>query len=90
MAELKRVRERIAELAGRPKNVTIQEIEWVVNQLGTLGFKTHIRGTQHNKIFRVNGRIFSICSHNRGSKQIKSCYVKDFLDALIELGLYEE
>ncbi len=90
MAELKKIKQKIAELAERRKNVTIQEIEWVVNQLGQYGFETGCRGTTHNKIFRVAEQRFGVCSHNPGSKQVKHCYVDAFVDAMIELGLYEE
>jgi hypothetical protein len=90
MAELRRVVARITELAGRRKNVSVDEIEWVVNQLNGLGYDTNVRGTQHNKIFRVDKAIFTVCSHNKGSKQIKPCYVDNFLNAMVELGLYEE
>jgi hypothetical protein len=31
-----------------------------------------------------------VCTHNPGSKQVKGCYVDDFLNAMMELGLYEE
>lgn len=90
MADLKRVQARIAELAGRRKNVTIEEMEWVVSQLKALGYDTNVRGTQHNKMFRVGRAFFSVCSHNKGSRQVKSCYVDNFLKAMIELELYEE
>jgi hypothetical protein len=87
MAELRKVRERIAEIAGRRKNVTIEEIEWIANQLKALGYDVNVRGTQHNKIFRIGQTIFNISSHNKGSKQIKRCYVDNFLDAMVELEL---
>lgn len=90
MAERNKVEERIREIAGRRKNTTLQEIEWVLNQLAQLGWETSKRGTSHNMMFRVAEQKFSICSHNRGSKQLKRCYVDAFLNAMTELGLYAD
>ncbi len=39
--------------------------------------------------FRIGERQFSICRHHRGSKQIKVCYVDEFLDVMEDLDLYE-
>ena len=89
-AERKRVEEHIREIAGRRKNTTLQEIEWVVNQLALLGWETNKRGTSHNMMFRVGEQQFAVCSHNRGNKQLKRCYVDAFLNAMTELGLYED
>jgi hypothetical protein len=90
MAELRKIKERIEEIAGRPRNVTLSEIEKVVEQLKSHGFvvKTRPAG-DHAKIFHINDQLFSICTHHRGSKQLKLTYVKDFLNAMLELGLYE-
>ena len=41
-------------------------------------------------IIRIDGQIFSICTHHRGNKQVKAVYVDQFLDAMSELGLYED
>jgi len=90
MAEVDKVKERIAELANRRKNVTLQEIEWVVKQLGINGFETSCRTATHNRLFRVGTRRFAVCCHNPGSRQVKGCYVDEFLDAMSELGLYEK
>ena len=87
MAEREKVEELIREIEGRRKNTTLQEIERIVNQLHILGYETSKRGTSHNMMFRVGEQKFSICSHNRGSKQLKRCYVDAFLNAMSELGL---
>ena len=88
MADLKRIKDRIAELAGRPKNVELSEIEWVVNHLGNNGYNVSIRKNDHSTIW-VNKRQFGVCHHNPGNKQIKACYVSEFLDAMADVGVYE-
>jgi hypothetical protein len=44
----------------------------------------------HQTLLSVNGQRFGVCHHNRGSKQIKACYVKEFLDKMEDLGIHEE
>jgi hypothetical protein len=89
MAELKKIQERIREIAGRRKNVKLTDIEWVVKQLGLNGFDTNVRDNGHQTLFRVGTRRFGVCSHNPGNSQVKSCYVDEFVEAMIDLGLYE-
>ena len=86
MADLSRIRERIHELAGRRRNVTPAEIEWIVNQLGMLGDgRLYVAGND------VAGKArFAVCPHNKDAKQGKCCYVDEFLTAMVKLGLYEE
>jgi len=90
MADLKKIKERIAEIAASPKNVQSEDIEWVVTHLGNNGHNISIRRNDHAVLFRVGGCQFGLCHHNRGSKQIKACYVKEFLDAMVEVGVYED
>ena len=90
MAELRRIQETIRELAGRRKNVELSEIQWVINQLALLGYRTTARKTRHSILFSVDSHRFGVCSHNPGSGQVKACYVNDFIDAMIDLGIYED
>jgi hypothetical protein len=90
MADLKQIEERIRELAGRRRNVKLAEIEWVVNQLRLNGYDTGSRTNGHQTIFRVGTRRFGVCSHHPGSKQVKACYVDEFVDVMIDIGLYDE
>jgi hypothetical protein len=90
MAELKRVKARIQEIAGgNRKNVTTEDIRWVVKRLGENGHTTSERETTHSILFRVDSQRFGVCDHNPGSHHVKKCYVDDFIEAMIELGLYE-
>jgi hypothetical protein len=89
MASLEAIKEKIRDIAGRRRNVTFDEIQWVVNQLGQF-YKVGSRPARHGALFTVGSQRFMVSSHNPGSKQVKSYSVDDFIDAMIELGLYEE
>ena len=91
MAELEQIKERIRELAGRRKNVRFSEISWVVNQLSRNGYPTKAKEWAHGVIFTVGtAEPFNVCTHNRGSSQLKPSYVDAFIDVMTELGLYED
>jgi len=53
------------------------------------GYSVSSRSNDHATIFRVGKRQFSVCHHHRGNKQIKVCYVDEFLDVMEDLDLYE-
>lgn len=91
MADAAKVRERIREIAQARNNVTVEEIEWVVNQLrGTYDVNDRPTNSGHGHLYRIGNRIFSVCVHHKGSKQVKSCYVDEFIDAMTDLGWYED
>jgi hypothetical protein len=90
MANESKVRAYIAEIAGRPNNVTEDEIHWVVDQLDNLGLDTARDANDHQVMYTVGGEQFGICTHHRGAKQIKSCYVRKFLAAMSNIGWYED
>jgi hypothetical protein len=89
MAELSRIRAKISELAQRENNVTLSEIEWVADQLGQNGYEVKYRAARHGKLFRVGSQRFMVNYHNPGNTQVKAYSVRDFINAMIELGLYE-
>jgi hypothetical protein len=89
MADIKHVRARIAELAKQRNNVEVSDIRWVVDHLGANGYVVSAKSNDHATMFRVGGVRFGVCHHNRGSKQIKACYVDEFLEKMEDLGLYE-
>ena len=89
MADIDKIREKIAEIADRPKNVTFSEIEWVVNRLSEHGYAVEMRDARHGKLIQVDSQTFMVNYHNPGNKQIKAYSVMDFIGAMIELGLYE-
>ncbi len=91
MSTIEKVIDKISQIAQRRKNTTVPEIEWVVNQLREHGFEVREpRKTRHGILYGVGPVRFMVCTHNPGSKQVKACYVDDFLNAMLELGLYEE
>ncbi len=89
MADISHIKKRISEIGQRRKNVELSDIQWVVENLGRNGYSVSQRGNQHATLFRIGERQFSVCHHHRGSKQVKVCYVDDFLDVMEDLDLYE-
>ncbi|HCC57015.1 MAG TPA: hypothetical protein DEQ47_07060 [Solibacterales bacterium] len=92
MADLDKVRARIKAIAeGGRSNVTLEDIQWVVSHLGRNGYRTSVRSAgDHQQLFVVGQQIFGICTHRRGSRQLKRHYVDVFVNAMIVLELYEE
>ncbi|HZP64121.1 MAG TPA: hypothetical protein VFB28_11950 [Terriglobales bacterium] len=91
MASIAKIKEAIAAIGARRKNVTETEINWVMDQLKANGLDVRgPRKTTHGQLYGIANRRFGVCTHNPGSKQVKPCYVDDFIDAMIEVGLYEE
>jgi len=89
MASIEKIKEEIGQIAQRPKNTPASDIERIVNQLGQQGYDVRARKMRHGTLYAVQGRRFAVCVHNPGSGQLKICYVREFLDAMVELGLYE-
>ena len=90
MSTIEKLKETIADIAQRRKNVSASEIDWVVDQLKQHGFDVRDpRKTRHGVLYGVGSVRFSICTHHPGGKQVKACYIDDFVDAMTELGLYE-
>ena len=89
MDHAERVRSAIRDIANKRNNVAVEEIEWVVSQLANYHSVTRKEGP-HGVRFRVDGQRFGVCTHHRGSKQVKACYVDDFVSAMIELGWFDE
>ncbi|HXZ39097.1 MAG TPA: hypothetical protein VEG68_00055 [Terriglobales bacterium] len=86
--QVQRIKERISELVERRNNVTLEEIEWVVQRLGGF-YPVASRDAKHGKLFNVGGRRFMVNCHNPGSKQVKPYSVDEFRDAMIDLGWYD-
>ena len=88
MASAEKIRARIKELGTRPKNVTLSDIEWVMTQLDQFAQVTLLKNV-HAYMWTVDGEPFSVCTHHKGSKQLKPVYIKNFLNAMITTGWYE-
>jgi len=93
MVEDSKLRERIAEIIGRPRNVTHDEIEWVMNQLRSKGYTVKQRKARHGHLWSISMGSecvrFIVNVHNPGSKQVKQYSVADFADAMMKLGWYD-
>jgi hypothetical protein len=86
---LDKVKEAIRGLAHRTANVEIEELIGIVESLGPLGYSVRVRKANHGALLAIDDQRVNVCFHNRGSKQLKPVYVRQFLRAMIELGLYE-
>jgi hypothetical protein len=89
MASLDKIKEIISGIAVRRKNTSFNEIGWVMDQLKQF-YDVDSRKTRHGVLFRVGDRRFSVCTHNPGSGQVKAVYVDEFIDAMTDLGLYDD
>jgi len=90
MASIEKIKAEIAQIAQRRKNTTSSDIEWVVNQLKQNGYAVRSRSLSDGVLYGVGSVRFSVCTHNPGNKQVKPCYVDAFLEAMIEIGMYED
>jgi hypothetical protein len=88
MASAEKIKAKILEIAARPNNVTLADIEWVMNQLRQFG-EVDLSENVHRKVWCFDGALFSVCPHHKGSKQLKRAYVREFLNAMIRTGWYE-
>jgi hypothetical protein len=89
MTPEERLRALIQDIAQRRNNVTLDEIEWVMEKLsGTYNVRRRV--ARHGVLFGIGDRRFMVNHHNPGSAQIKSYSVDDFVDVMTELGWYDE
>jgi hypothetical protein len=89
MADRDRIGQALAAIAGRPNAVTFEEVHQIVNQIKLLGdTRVKERHTTHGYQFTIGSRIVRVKKSPRG--HMKKCYVDDFLDAMVDLGFYEE
>lgn len=99
MSPLERIQK---EIAGARRSVRIEDIHSVINKLEAMGYRVsrvpfdsggaisfRIRVPVDQDRGQPPPGILNICTHNRGRAQIKPCYVNDFIDCMIELGVYE-
>lgn len=84
-----RIKAVIQDISQRRANVTLNEIEWVLDKLkGT--YKVRRRDARHGVLFGIGQERFMVNCHNPGEKQVKPYSVDAFLDAMTELGWFEE
>lgn len=85
MPSSSKIREQVADIISRPRNVRYEEIKRIMDLLNATE-----RTTAHGQLFNVNGRRFMINKHNHGKETIPKYSVDAFRDAMIDLGLYED
>jgi hypothetical protein len=68
MADLEKIKERIQDIAQRPKNVELSEIERVANNLESCGYDVKSKAARHGKLFQVNGQTFMV-NHHTGNNR---------------------
>lgn len=91
MATRERISRALAEIAQRPNAVRFDELSQIVSQIRTLGSVRVVeRETTHGYQFTIGSKIIRVNKHNPGDSHVKKAYVEDFLDAMVELGFYEE
>ena len=89
MPNLERIKREIRNIAQRTASTRFREIERVVRQLGEAGYEVKSRSGKESHLFRVGDQRWGVCPHNRG-QHVKSVYVREFLRAMANLGLYDE
>jgi hypothetical protein len=83
-----RIKDAIADIAGRRNAVEFDEVNQIVNQIALLGeMRVVSRPTTHGFQYTVGTKIIRVKKSQRG--QMRKCYVDDFVNAMIDLGLYE-
>lgn len=89
MEPAQRLRSVIQDIAKRRNNVTLGEIDWVMGKLSET-YNVRRREARHGVLFAIGSQRFMVNCHNPGNSQVKSYSVDAFIDAMIELGWYEE
>lgn len=83
MASTEKIRNRVAEIIGRPYGVRYDEIKWVMDQLGAKE-----RPSKHGHLFRLQNHRILINEHSNGKNTVPKYCVDSFRDLMVELGLY--
>jgi hypothetical protein len=89
MATEEKIRHAIREIACRKRNVTLDDIEWVMNQLKAFA-DVNVRENDHQRMYSFQGSRFGVCTHHPGSRQVNVAYVKGFLAAMADTGWFED
>jgi hypothetical protein len=88
--DVDRIRKKIAEFASSPKNVRFDELATLLDNhicdLYPAQYNHHTSGGSHHS-FTVGDQTFTIRKPSSG--RLNQVYVKHFLNAMEELGLYE-
>ncbi len=71
-----------------PHNVAFREITWVIDKLRDF-HRVSARQATHGILFHIDDQVFMINKHNPGSSQAKKYSVKDFIEAMTNLGWFQ-
>jgi len=89
MERNERIRKVIREIAQRRNNVTLSDIEWVMDKLAET-YDVRCRAARHGLLYGISDKRFMVNCHNPGNRQVKTYSVDEFISVMIDLGLYEE
>lgn len=82
------IKASILDISNRPKNVTLADIEKVMNQLKQ--FETvEVSGNSFCKAWSFKNVSFNVCICHRGGPHVKAVHVHEFLKAMNAIGWYE-
>ena len=87
MPSREKLREQIAEIAGRPKNTECREVLRILKHLGA----SEPKRVRHGLLVSVPGcsTTLQLNDHNNGKDHLPSYCVKQFLLLMSELDLHE-
>src|SRR5260370_17554500 len=82
-----RIRNVIQDIAQRRNNVTLSEIEWVIDKLSET-YTVRRPEARHGVLFGFGNQRFMVNHHNPGNKQTQSHSCISFVNPILQLGLY--
>src|SRR5262245_55215413 len=85
-----RIQRLLEGISQRPNSTEFSDLDAVVSELERLGHKVaRKRYGDHGIAITIDDVTVQVCTHNKGRKELKRCYVKAFLEAMIELEVFE-
>ena len=87
--DVDRLKKRLSEIDASPKNVRFEDLEALLENHICGMYPDHYNhhGSGSHHAFTVGDQTFTIVKPSSGC--VKEVYVRKFLDAMEELGLYE-
>jgi hypothetical protein len=88
MKSAEQIKTLILDIARRPKNVSLADIEKVMNQLKQFE-QVEVYGNSQSKAWSFKNASFNICTCHRGGAHLKLAHVQEFLKVMNSIGWYE-